>query len=92
VDEDVAFKLDAGPAVQAQLTQLTNLSRTQRYRLVCTNAHPWPVHYEANIRTVASQRVSVDGRDLPKHDGVPQWRTTIPAHGSATLDYEVSGD
>lgn len=92
VGEDVAFKLDAGPAVQAQLTQLSTGPHARRYRLVCTNVHPWPVDYEANIRAAPGQHVSAGGRELSKHDGVPQWRTIVPANGSAALDYDVGGD
>jgi len=86
VGEDVEFKLDATPTVRAELTPVARTRLATQYRLVVTNAHPWPIAYEAKIAPDAAVISAVSSR-LGKRDGKLIWATTVPANGTATLAY-----
>lgn len=88
IGEDVEFKVAPTPAVQARVVAVGATGKARRYRLTVTNANARPIVYEAKLRALDQV---VGGAGLRRLDGVPIWRTTVPANGSATLVYTVTG-
>lgn len=87
VGEDVEFKLGTSPSVSADADEVIRKGRRTGYRLTVTNANPWPIAYEAKF-------APVDGRftasaKLGKRDGKALWAVSVPANGTATLDYSI---
>ena len=89
VGEDIEFKLDDTVAVTSNIDDVEEKGRTARYRLTVTNANPWPIAYEAKLRGDRGAKISADGVKLGKRDGVMIWTATVPANGTATLDYRI---
>ncbi|GAA0338404.1 DUF4139 domain-containing protein [Sphingomonas oligophenolica] len=89
VGEDVEFKLKDTVGVDTDIEDLEEKGRTARYRLTVTNANPWPIAYEAKLRGDRGAKISADGVKLGKRDGVTIWTATVPANGTATLDYRI---
>lgn len=90
VGEDVELKLDKSISVDPTLTKLGEKDRTANYRLVVTNANPWPVAYEAKVDGGSGQKVQPLGASLIRRDGKLVWAATIPANGTVTLNYRVT--
>ena len=87
IGEDVEFKLDPTPQVDADIDDASTDKKTRRYVLTVTNANPWPIAYEAKI-AAGDQRFSADRRLVTK-DGKQLWTVTVPANGKATLTYTL---
>ncbi len=88
VGEDVEFKLGTSPSVNADVDEVIRKGRRTGYRLTVTNANPWPIAYEAKFqRTDAKMTASAQ---LGKRDGQALWMVSVPANGTATLDYTIS--
>ncbi|OQW75944.1 MAG: hypothetical protein BVN32_10580 [Proteobacteria bacterium ST_bin14] len=89
VGEDVEFKLGTSPSVSADADEVIRKGRRTGYRLTVTNANSWPIAYEAKF-------APVDGRftasaKLGKRDGKALWTVSVPANGTAMLDYTIIG-
>ena len=87
VGEDVEFKLGTSPSVSADADEVIRKGRRTGYRLTVTNANPWPIAFEAKF-------APVDGRftasaKLGKRDRKALWAVSVPANGTATLDYSI---
>lgn len=89
VGEDIEFKLEDTVGVSTGIDDVEEKGRTARYRLTVTNANPWPIAYEAKLRGDSGAKISADGVKLGKRDGVMIWTTTVPANGTAALDYRI---
>lgn len=88
VGEDVEFKLGGSVSVAADLTEVEDRGRASRYRLVVTNAGAREVAYEAKFDMSGGARISASGASLSRRDGKQVWAVTIPANGTAMLDYK----
>jgi hypothetical protein len=89
VGEDVEFNMGEPGSVDAQVEELRDHDRDIRYQLTVTNSNPWPIAYEAKIRTYDGQVVKSPSARLGKKDGMPLWTVTIPANGTAKLAYTI---
>lgn len=93
VGEQVEFKLGASPNVNVSTKPVPVTprdGRRNRYRLTVTNANGWPVQYEARIEPGGdSYRLEMPSARLTTKDGKPFWAVTVPANGSASLDYTI---
>ncbi|MEO9132110.1 MAG: hypothetical protein ABI240_12985 [Sphingomonas sp.] len=89
IGEEVEFKLDDTVGVDADLNQVENKGRTTRYTLTVTNANPWPIAYEAKLRSEPGAKISAAGVKLGKRDGTMIWALPVPANGTATLRYAI---
>lgn len=94
VGEQIEFKLGATPNVHATIIALSAQAgdrRVQRFRLTVTNANAWPIAYEARIDPGADDaRIVQANARLGTKDGKPFWTITVPATGTATLDYAIA--
>lgn len=88
VGEDVEVKLDETPAVKVESVEHDAGKGRTRVDATVTNANPWPIAYEAEVRREDGVRLSFDGRTIQR-DGKTVWATTVPANGSARLSYRV---
>lgn len=87
IGEDVEFKLGESPSVTADSNQLSRKGRSARYRLTVTNANPWPIAYEAKFAPTDGRMTA--SATLGKRDGKALWAVSVPANGTATLDYTI---
>ena len=87
IGEDVEFKLGEGPSVTADSDVLSRKGRSARYRLTVTNANPWPIAYEAKFAPTDGRMTA--SATLGKRDGKALWAVSVPANGTATLDYTI---
>lgn len=58
------------------------------YRVTVTNAKPFPVDVELELRGLKA-RFEIPGRRLEERNGRPLWRTRVPANGMAELRYRM---
>lgn len=92
VGEQVEIKLGAPPNVTTRIAPLaeTLTTRSRRYRMIVTNANPWDVTYEARINPGDDGvRLERPSTRLTTKDGKPLWSVTVPANGTAALDYTI---
>ncbi len=89
IGEDIEFKLGESPSVTADADQLSRKGRSARYRLTVTNANPWPIAYEAKFAPTDGRMTA--SATLGKRDGKALWAVSVPANGTATLDYATIG-
>ena len=93
VGEQVEFKLGAPPNVGVTIEPVPVTprdGRRNRYRLMVSNANPWPVTYEARIDPGGDDyRLENPNARLTTKDGRPFWAVTVPANGSVSLDYTI---
>lgn len=92
VGEQVEIKLGAPPNVTTRIAPLaeTLTTRSRRYRMIVTNANPWVVTYEARINPGDDGvRLERPSTRLTTKDGKPLWSVTVPANGTAALDYTI---
>ena len=82
VGEEVEIAAGASPQVRWS----TSLSPQGQY-VEITNANPRPVTVEASFDVEDGKKLKGAGAKLPKKDGRPLWRVSVPANGSARLDY-----
>ena len=85
IGEKVELDLPPTPGVHAVEEETGSDRRRTRHRLTVTNANPWPIAYEARF-PAGDARISA-ARRLVRRDGYQVWETTVPANGSASLDY-----
>ncbi len=89
VGEEVEYRLGASVSVVATGVPVSAGPLTARSRIMVSNANPWPVAVEARILLGDGARVSTASSRLGRKNGAPLWAATVPANGSATLDYAV---
>lgn len=90
VGEEVEIELD--PATQV----LTNLEKTgggknwTAHQLTVSNANPFPIRYEAELRVAADRVLGAPSHRLERKNGAHLWRVEIPANAAGTLRYRLS--
>ena len=83
-------EIDAGEAsgVTVAYEEPDSGRHWEDHRLTVTNDHATPVRYEAEFDVDTGERFRPRER-LPRRHGRPLWAVTVPANGSATLDYRT---
>ena len=86
VGEDVELALAEAPGVRGKISR----EEGGRYTLRVTNDRAVPVRYEAELFAPDERFHPVVS--LERRNGRPLWSVTIPANGSASLVYRISGE
>jgi len=94
VGEDVEIRLDDAPGITTRLEELEeerdNLpANVDAFRATVTNDRPQPIRYELELQLEEDQELRPQGARLARRNGMPVWRVTVPANGSASLRYRV---
>ncbi|WP_374132269.1 DUF4139 domain-containing protein [Sphingomonas sp. 28-62-20] len=87
IGEDIEFKLGQSPSVTADTDEVIRKGRRVGYRLTVTNANPWPIAYEAKFAPTDGRMTA--SATLGRRDGKALWAVSVPANGTATLDYTI---
>jgi hypothetical protein len=87
VGEDVEISLGQAPGVTAGLASAT---KHDVYLLTITNDQAVPIHYEAELEVPDGRTIRPRDR-LSRRNGRPLWTVTVPANGTATLRYRMTG-
>jgi len=80
-------RLTAGVSPQV-LAEQTLDGRARHVTL--TNANPFPVPVEVALGSPGTPVEGDNGSSLVQIDGTETWRVTVPANGSAALDYSLT--
>jgi hypothetical protein len=89
VGEDVEIEMGEAAGVTAVVEEIESNRRGEVHRLTVTNDHAVPVRYEAEFEVGEDERFRPRAR-LPRRHGRPLWAVTVPANGTASLDYRVT--
>lgn len=81
-------RLTAGTSPQIRLDHRRLANRS---RATLTNANPFPVTVEVAIGTTFDPPFARPSAPLARIDGIQTWRVTLPANGTAALDYGQFG-
>ena len=87
VGEDVELDVGQGPGVTVGLARP---AKDSDYLLTVTNDQPAPVRFEAEF-DVPARRTMRPRHHLSRRDGRPLWAVTVPANGTASLRYRLTG-
>ncbi|RJF94132.1 DUF4139 domain-containing protein [Sphingomonas cavernae] len=90
IGEDVEIKVGETPNVTAETDTLDSGKDWDRYALTVSNANPWPIRFEAELTGWDGERLSGFSHKVRRKDGKWLWESTIPANGTARLDYRVN--
>lgn len=85
IGDEVEILVGTSSDVRIAVTRISERSQSQRWKVEITNARNSPVNVEVEI----PYQLLGNRRDIKKVDGVPTWKTTLPANGDATLYYEM---
>ncbi len=85
IGEEVEMTVGRSSDVRMKVTRVLKQSKRQRYRIDISNARNTPANVEVDI----PYQLSGKPKELVKIDGVPTWKTTVPANGESVLFYEV---
>jgi hypothetical protein len=85
IGEEVEMAVGQSSDVRMQVTQMSEKSRLQRWKVEITNARNSPVNVEVEI----PYELRGNPKNMPKIDGVPTWKATVAANGEAVFYYEV---
>ncbi|HEV2816031.1 MAG TPA: hypothetical protein VGW40_02225 [Allosphingosinicella sp.] len=88
IGEDVEIEAGEAAGVTVALEEPDRGRNWEDHRLTVTNDHAVPVRYEAEFEVGEDERFRPRQR-LPSRHGRPLWAVTLPANGSATLDYRT---
>jgi hypothetical protein len=89
IGEDIEFEMGEPGSVDADVDQTKDKDRNQAYELTVTNSNPWPIAYEARIRSDDGNRIVPQSGKLEKKDGGMMWSVTVPANGTMKLSWGV---
>jgi hypothetical protein len=85
VGEEVELAVGQGSDVRMSVDRLSEDRKRQRWKVEITNARSSPVNVEVEIPYELRGKVKA----VAKVDGVPTWKTTVPANSEAVLFYEL---
>jgi len=88
IGEDVEIEAGEAGGVTVTLEEPDQGRDWEDHRLTVTNDHSAPVRYEAEFEVAEDERFRPRAR-LARRHGRPLWTVTVPANGSATLDYRT---
>jgi hypothetical protein len=85
VGDEIEMAIGPASDVRYAVTLINEGRKQQRYRVEISNARNEPVRAEIEIPYMLRGQP----KSVAKVDGVPTWKTTIPANGTATLEYDI---
>jgi hypothetical protein len=85
VGEDVEIEIAESTGVVARVVKTGGDGKRGNYLLTVTNDQARPVRFEADFADVGL----VTDRRIGRRNGRPLWSVTVPANGSATLNYQL---
>lgn len=85
IGEEVKVSVMQSADVRLRITRLSEKDKRQRWKAEITNARNSPVNVEVEI----PYELQGNPKGVAKVDGVPTWRTTVPANGDTTLFYDL---
>jgi hypothetical protein len=88
IGEDVEIEAGEATGVTVALEEPDQGRHWEDHRLTVTNDHAVSVRYEAEFEVDEDERFRPRQRLASRH-GRPLWAVTVPANGSATLDYRT---
>jgi hypothetical protein len=88
IGEDVEIEAGEAAGVTVALEEPRQGRNWEDHRLTVSNDHAVPVRYEAEFEVGEDERFRPRTR-LPSRHGRPLWAVTVPANGSAILDYRT---
>ncbi|HYD12580.1 MAG TPA: hypothetical protein VEC11_07010 [Allosphingosinicella sp.] len=92
VGEDVEISLDDAPGIATALVEEEREDlpdNVEAFRVTVTNDRPEPIRYELELQLDEDEQLRPQGARLARRNGMPLWRVTVPANGSATLRYRI---
>lgn len=88
IGDEIEMRVGNSSDVRISVTRISEKSKRQRWKVEVTNARNSPVNVEVEI----PYQLIGNLKDIKKVDGVPTWKTTLPANGDAVLFYELKLD
>jgi hypothetical protein len=88
VGDEIEMAIGPASDVRYAVTLINEGRKQQRYRVEISNARNEPVRAEIEIPYMLRGQP----KNVAKVDGVPTWKATIPANGTATLEYDIRLD
>lgn len=88
IGDDVEIRVTSSSDVRISVLQGTEKSKRQRWQVTITNARNEPVNVEVEI----PYELLGTPKSVKKIDGVPTWKTSLPANGDATLFFETKNN
>ncbi|MDO7843929.1 DUF4139 domain-containing protein [Sphingomonas immobilis] len=88
IGEDVEIEVATATQVTVESEGTKSGTDWKGYQLVVRNANPRPVRFEAILGDEPGRVNNASGK-LYRKDGHWRWPVTVPANGSATLDYRL---
>ena len=85
IGDEVEITVGTSNDVRIAVTQMSEKSKRQRWKIDVSNARASPVNVEVEI----PYQLTGTPKNVKKVDGVPTWKATLPANGDATLYYEL---
>lgn len=85
VGDKVEMTIGAGSDVRMSANVISDTGKVRSWKVNVTNARKSPVKVELKI----PYALKGTPRNVTKIDGIPTWRVTVPAHGEASLDFEM---
>jgi hypothetical protein len=83
--DEVELFIGQSTDVRAIRTHISESGEKQKYKVVVSNARNEAVNVEIEI----PYKLIGKPKHIPKIDGVPTWKATVPANDDATLYYEL---
>ncbi len=90
VDEDVEVTLGTSAQVHVAVTETGSGKNWTDYEAKVSNANPWSVTFEGNVRLGDGEKLERPSTQLTRKFGRPTWTVSVPAEGEATLRYRVT--
>jgi hypothetical protein len=88
IGDEVEIRVGDSSDVRIAVTRISEKSNRQRWKVEVTNARNSPVNVEVEIPYL----LIGNPKTIKKIDGVPTWKTTLPANGDETIYYELKLD
>lgn len=88
--EDIDIELGAAPGLTLRQQQQGKPGAQTAFRATLSNARSVPVRFEGRLLLSQNERVVRSSTPLGRKNGLPLWSLTVPANGSASLDYTIA--
>ena len=85
VGDEIDLGIGSASDVRYSRTTITRTKTRQKLKVDITNARNEPVNVEIEIPF----ELKGSHKRIPKIDGMPTWKATVPANGEASLYYEL---
>jgi hypothetical protein len=85
VGDDIEMRVGTSSDVRYRRTLVSQIGDKQKYKVEISNARSEAINVEIEI----PYELRGNHKHIPKVDGVPTWKATVPANGDTTLYYEL---